>query len=502
MKRPLVIHPLLVAIFPTLFLYAQNVRQTSAGQIVVPIAISLGSVLVFWVLFWFVFRNRAKAGLAASILVFLLSTFGQFYGLLGKPDFFLLKLEFLLPATLLAFVAGVFFIRRARGDFGPVTRVLNVAAAVIVAINVFTIVSYQIGADREGSPQQASSVYAGTKGTDTVADTPSGSSTSAGGGSIGTANIPASDATSHPATEETAHGKPDIYLIVLDECGGPQTMERLFNYDSEPFSKSLEDMGFFVADNSSMYNSVSERAVASILNMEYTDENEPIEVTYDRIINNRVFSELRSHGYKFVYFGQYFDKDAYRFQVDLYVNYYETVSRGTVSSEFLNLLGKNTILNPLQNLVGADGDTQYFRECVLRTLDNLGQIPTSEEGPKFVYAHIMCPHYPYVFGPNGEVREDPSGQSNTAYFDQYLFITKTIQGVIQQILTKSTNDPIIILQSDHGPRWTGDWNNVLNAYHLPGDGNELLYDNISPVNSFRLVFNKYFGASYPLLPDK
>ena len=33
------------------------------------------------------------------------------------------------------------------------------------------------------------------------------------------------------------------------------------------------------------------------------------------------------------------------------------------------------------------------------------------------------------------------------------------------------------------------------------DGNKLLYDSISPVNTFRLVFNYYFDTNYELLND-
>ena len=33
-------------------------------------------------------------------------------------------------------------------------------------------------------------------------------------------------------------------------------------------------------------------------------------------------------------------------------------------------------------------------------------------------------------------------------------------------------------------------------------GSAKLYPAISPVNSFRLIFNEYFGANYPLLPDQ
>jgi len=43
---------------------------------------------------------------------------------------------------------------------------------------------------------------------------------------------------------------------------------------------------------------------------------------------------------------------------------------------------------------------------------------------------------------------------------------------------------------------------ILNAYHLPGDGNSQLYDSISPVNTFRVIFNQYFGADLKLLEDR
>jgi hypothetical protein len=42
---------------------------------------------------------------------------------------------------------------------------------------------------------------------------------------------------------------------------------------------------------------------------------------------------------------------------------------------------------------------------------------------------------------------------------------------------------------------------ILNAYYFPG-GNDDLYPTITPVNTFRLIFNKYFDQDYPLLEDK
>ncbi|OGG20246.1 hypothetical protein A3D03_03390 [Candidatus Gottesmanbacteria bacterium RIFCSPHIGHO2_02_FULL_40_13] len=42
---------------------------------------------------------------------------------------------------------------------------------------------------------------------------------------------------------------------------------------------------------------------------------------------------------------------------------------------------------------------------------------------------------------------------------------------------------------------------ILNAYYLPKGGDKLLYPTISLVNTFRVVFNHYFGQNYQLLND-
>jgi hypothetical protein len=41
---------------------------------------------------------------------------------------------------------------------------------------------------------------------------------------------------------------------------------------------------------------------------------------------------------------------------------------------------------------------------------------------------------------------------------------------------------------------------ILNAYYLPGDSSEAAVD-ISPVNTFRMIFNRYFGGKYDYLEN-
>jgi hypothetical protein len=43
---------------------------------------------------------------------------------------------------------------------------------------------------------------------------------------------------------------------------------------------------------------------------------------------------------------------------------------------------------------------------------------------------------------------------------------------------------------------------ILNAYYLGGRESSLLYPSISPVNTFRVVLNEFFGMDLELLPDR
>ena len=68
----------------------------------------------------------------------------------------------------------------------------------------------------------------------------------------------------------------------------------------------------------------------------------------------------------------------------------------------------------------------------------------------------------------------------------------------------SPNPPVIVIQGDHGPAPFDVIERrmkILNVYYFP-DNTEGLYPTITPVNTFRLIFNKYFGQKYPVLEDR
>jgi hypothetical protein len=159
---------------------------------------------------------------------------------------------------------------------------------------------------------------------------------------------------------------------------------------------------------------------------------------------------------------------------------------------------------------------------LLNTIPEAADIP----GPKFVFAHIVIPHPPFIFGPDGEeVSHDfrfnfmdgdayPGTREmyRTGYRDQLAYLNGRLEDLVLSILADSVQPPIIILQGDHGPGMGLDYESaestnmeerlgIFNVYLLPDFPADKFSPDITPVNSFRLIFHHYLGADLPLLPN-
>ena len=169
---------------------------------------------------------------------------------------------------------------------------------------------------------------------------------------------------------------------------------------------------------------------------------------------------------------------------------------------------------------------QERRDRIFCQFDDITKIKQETEKPVFVFMHVMAPHDPYVFGPNGEEVNykytfgptgtgtaylDPS-EEKTAYLNQLIYLTKILEETIENLLENSDGPPIIIIQSDTGPSIDiSDATNelqqasrmsIFNSYYFPNEKYDLLYDDITPVNSFRVVFDSQFQTNYGMMEDK
>ncbi|MBG0787099.1 MAG: hypothetical protein H0S79_18545, partial [Anaerolineaceae bacterium] len=151
-------------------------------------------------------------------------------------------------------------------------------------------------------------------------------------------------------------------------------------------------------------------------------------------------------------------------------------------------------------------ETQY------NILDTLPKIALNAN-PTFTFAHVLIPHVPFVFGADGILLQDPgyyTGEmagavddfyAQDGYTNQVEFISQAIAQIAQEIIDNSENPPIIIIQGDHG--WKGgNRHQILNLYYFPGEDYTNLYPAITPVNSFRVVLDQFFGYDLPLVADE
>ncbi len=132
--------------------------------------------------------------------------------------------------------------------------------------------------------------------------------------------------------------------------------------------------------------------------------------------------------------------------------------------------------------------------------------------PKFIYAHFMMPHFPYLFDSLGhrksdrEIYEEKDTNPYTAYLGYLRYTNLGLVGLVRHIRQQ---DPgaVILLCGDHGYRGAANPQDPLfqfqnlNAVYFPDQEYSQWAGKVSFVNQFRIVFNQLFHAGYPLLKD-
>jgi hypothetical protein len=310
----------------------------------------------------------------------------------------------------------------------------------------------------------------------------------------------------------------DVYYIILDAYGRSDLLLDTLSYDNSDFRSTLQDMGFYVAECAQSNYAKTDLSLSSSLNMDYvtaldptlTPENTDRVSLWNLIQDNQVQEKFRSLGYTTIAFetGFYFSQLR-----DLDIFY--SPERGGFN-EFEILYVRTTLLRLLDD-AGWLARFHYTpedrkRELILFDLEKLEELPAMP-GPKLVFAHLVIPHQPFVFGPDGEplviAEKVHKGQTyyterdyRLGYINQIKFISARIAQVMEGIIKNSSVPPIIIIQGDHGPSHYDKVTRmgILNAYYFPGAKPEL-YSHITPVNTFRLLFNTYFGTDFKLLED-
>ncbi|MCI0552917.1 MAG: hypothetical protein L0287_18350 [Anaerolineae bacterium] len=468
-------YPIVFGAYPVLALIAFNAGQVKVEASWRALLICIGFAGMLFFFLKFLLRDWHRAAFLSALLMVLFFSYGHIHILLTeKLEDFDFTRWLLLAWLLLAVIAVVWAVRKA-----PLSALaLNVIALGLV---VTSLVQISPGLQKRG-------VH-----------------------TLGAKNAPVQD-LSRP------QNPPDVYYFILDSYGRQDLLKQAYGYDNSEFINALRERGFYVAECGQSNYIRTEISVTSTLNMSYLQGLDPAfepestrrRVLWDSFKHSAARYNFESMGYKTIAFATGFawsefdDSDVF----------YTSPPFSAGITEFETLFMQTTLALHAQDLGWVDADAimgQNFRDRTLLVFDKMDDIARMPE-PTFAYVHLISPHPPFVFGPNGEHthpadfwnedRKYPAKQYAQGYVNQLTFLNRKVLDAMDTLISVSDTPPIIILQGDHGP-WLQPKNKrmwILNAYYLPGHSNKL-YPTVSPVNTFRLIFDEYFGGNYDMLED-
>jgi hypothetical protein len=476
-------HPLLFASFPVVFVWSHNLDQgvtLSQGLTALAAAMSF-SVVVLCLLRLFL-KDWSRSAVAASVIVILFLTLGRVGALLGVSGG---PLEVFLVAELLILSLVAIVVVRMIRPPETLTRTLNLISLVLVILNIVPIVAVQ------------ESKAAGFR-------------------------FPSATERLDPSASGPER---DVYYLVFDRYAGAETLNSLYGFDNSGIYTWLSDHGFDVTKDALANYPQTSHSLASSLNMSYLDDLAraqgedssawtPIRRTLHDSVIARTFQAM---GYKYEHIGSWWEATAEDPTAD------DNYVYGTYT-EFLGTFLSTTAVPSIERLFrGTPNIEKEQWDRVHFQMRALGEIVSDPE-PTFTFAHFLLPHVPYIFLSDGSfVPSDQDRPIEERYVDQLMYTNKVIEQLVTELQAGSGPDPIIVIQSDEGPHPPAhdDWGEelkvswarasdvelgrklrILNAYYLPGDPAIEPYPTITPVNTFRLILNDYFGESLPLLPDR
>jgi hypothetical protein len=430
---------------------------------------------------WLFYRDMIKA----SLLAFFLLAFNFFFG--SIQDLFkdhwhvtsIFRYRIILPVCLLILVFVIIWLKRSGRAFSKFIRYLNLVLALLVVIDLGWLIIKTSGNEKK-----------------------------------------LDDLTAVGFTKCDTCNKPDVILIIADQYTGNTALKKVFGFDNSSFENELRLRGFHIAENSSSNYNLTPFSIASTLNMDYLDLKKGpqtyngVSYSYHLIRNSRVLNFFSLQGY------QFYNCSIFDFDDQPAHKYGSLLPYGTkliTSQTFISRIWKDMRLDILKGKFGfkslqkkiAYEHLNYNNDIITLTGEDVA-IKSSK--PKFVYTHLMMPHYPYYFDSKGNPLpvEKLGGIANvnTNDFIGYLqYSNKRLLELVDEILKRSATPPVILLLGDHGFRNSekktdGKYDFVnLSAIYFPNGDYSRIYDSISNVNQFRVVFNTFFNQRFPLLKD-
>jgi hypothetical protein len=378
-------YPLILVVYAVLALFAHNILFVEPRNVLRPLVISLVGTAAFLVILRRLVKDPYKAALICALGVVLFFSYGHVYALLKGTDLSSIsRHRIILPLWILLFGSGTWWIQKKLRDAARTSETLSLISLLLVIFPLFQITSFHYTA--------------------------------------WTARLRSQQEEAVIAQSEL---RPDIYYIVLDAYARADVIEDFYGYDNSPFLEQLRGLGFYVADCSQSNYARTNLSLTSSLNLNYILDIYDSEVSMPAWEYSLVRQTMEALGYTVVVFENGYSRTS-GMDADVVLSpprgEYEGLRFISALSEFEAMLIETSAGLLLTDSAAlfpefftVDVENAVYQEHYRRTnyiLEELGNLPELES-PKFVMAHILVPHEPFIFSPEGTYLENQPETNRT-----------------------------------------------------------------------------------------
>jgi len=326
-------------------------------------------------------------------------------------------------------------------------------------------------------------------------------------------------------------GSPDVWHIILDRYASQETLQRVYRFDNRPFLRALAARGFAMKEHAFSNYQRTAHSVSSTLNGVYLDalgrrmrarqaDWVPI---YRALTDNAAIRFFKSQGYATTFAGSWWNPTRESRAADRNLNFRDMPELARLvldSSVFGAVFGGSSL--PYFDARHDQCLRERFKFAALRRIAAGGE-------RKYVFAHFLLPHPPYVISADGTCRSLNQATSATRrdnYIGQIEYANREVLKLIDNI-EAGPRPAIIILHGDEGPwplpyvgdeRFPGadpvsvDWPKlndgqlhekmgILLAMRAP-KGLAAVPVPDSPVNIYPTILHNYFAGRMEHKPDR
>lgn len=469
-----------VAWYPVLSVYFRNCAEAPFSQAGWPLAFFAAAAAAFFLLFSAAARNWTAGGLAAMAAMGL-AAFWRPVEEFARDLCWSLRYWHLVPLALAGlWMLAVALSRASRRRALPLERVRTAAGTAFAGLIAYAFVmaapalgNRVRGAFQEKSPGKA---------------------------------VPA------PASESGE--TPNVYFVILDEYAPFDMAEKHCGYRPAEFEAFLKEHRFNVSGSSRNPSFYTSEVLAGLIGMEPPEKSTRYTLTEDRrldklldcpsqeavIRESRLMEFFKARGYV-VYVASMLG-DIFHMPTPLRgdVRFQLPVDQRGISLEnsVLGAVLGRSAFEPILHLLPVDAHF-YNRmvEGIFRWIEESSRM----ESPRFLWAHVTCPHGPYLFRSDGSWRAEPGGGDPSHYLEQYQYVSRRIAKALARVVA---DDPggVVLLMSDHSLRRSfrlpvDDMARIFNAVYFRGEALDV--EGLSGLDAEWLVLNRLFGTEFPVV---